>query len=583
MQKTLRPSRKLVLVAVLVAICPAVFAQSSTVDQRPNFVVIVADDLGYSDLGSYGGEISTPNLDRLASEGIRYTNFYVGPTCSPTRAMLMTGMDNHRVGMGNMYERTAPNQMNKPGYEGVLNLDAPTFAERLGAAGYRTYMTGKWHLGHAPTHIPHARGFDRSFSMINSAGSHFDFTGFRIENEISEFTEDGEYLTELPKDYYSTRTYTEKIIEFIEADRNDDKPFVAYLAYQAPHDPLQVPKSWLRRYKGNYDSGWDATRRDRLARLKKMGLMPRDIEAAHRLWFVPEFADLTGAAQSVTARKMEIYASMVEYIDMQVGNLLDYLDESGELDNTIILFFSDNGPEGADPIAEARQRPNMAASNFFANNYDTQFEAWGRSYGYVAYGPPWAQVSATPFNYYKGAVGEGGIRSPLIIWNPHLANSGTTNTESILHVMDVAPTLVELAGLAPTDMQGKSWAPMLRGEVRSPRGDDDVIAMEFQSARMIRRGPWKALWTPRPFGIGDWQLYDVVKDPGERVDVAVAHPKILAELAAAWEAYANENNFILPDRTFYDGIEERLPPRPPVEGSWPRGQEPNWTGSSKND
>ena len=572
----------IVVTAWLVCWSPG-FAQSPTKAERPNFVVIVADDLGYSDLGSYGGEIATPNIDRLASEGIRYTNYYVGPTCSPTRSMLMTGMDNHRVGMGNMYERTAPNQLELPGYEGVLSLDVPTFANRLRDLGYRTYMTGKWHLGHEPTHIPRSRGFDRSFSLINSGGSHFDFNGLNMDNEESEFTEDGEYLTELPKDYYSTRTFTEKLIQFIDADKDDDRPFVAYLAYQAPHDPLQVPDAWLRRYKAKYDDGWDHTREQRLARMKKLGLMPPGAELAPRLWYLPEYDDLLGAAQSIAARKMEIYAAMVEYIDFQVGNLVKYLDESGELDNTVIIFFSDNGPEGNDPIAAAQRQPNLAASAFYSNNYDLQFEAWGRSYGYMAYGPTWAQVSATPFNMYKGAMAEGGIRSPLIVWHSGRPAPATVDKDAVLHVMDIAPTLVDMAGGDPSEMQGKSWAPMLRGEVARPRDDDDIIAMEFQSARMIRRGPWKATLTPRPYGTGDWELFDIANDPAEQKDLSAKHPEIFDELVTAWEEYAAANNYVLPNRTFYDGMEERLPPRPPVPDSWPRGQEKNWTGSKDDD
>lgn len=583
MQRIMGHLLNAIVVSVLLVYWSPAFAQSPTEGDRPNFIVIVADDLGYSDLGSYGGEIATPNIDRLAAEGIRYTNYYVGPTCSPTRSMLMTGMDNHRVGMGNMYERTAPNQLELTGYEGVLSLDVPTFANRLRDLGYRTYMTGKWHLGHEPTHIPHGRGFDRSFSLINSGGSHFDFNGLNMDNEESEFTEDGEYLTELPKDYYSTRTFTEKLIQFIDADKDDDRPFVAYLAYQAPHDPLQVPDAWLRRYKAKYDDGWDHTREQRLTRMKKLGLMPPDAELAPRLWYLPEYDDLLGAAQSIAARKMEIYAAMVEYIDFQVGNLVKYLDESGELDNTVIIFFSDNGPEGNDPIAAAQRQPNLAASAFYSNNYDLQFEAWGRSYGYMAYGPTWAQVSATPFNMYKGAMAEGGIRSPLIVWHSGRLAPATIDKDAVLHVMDIAPTLVDMAGGDPSEMQGKSWAPMLRGEVARPRDDDDIIAMEFQSARMIRRGPWKATLTPKPYGTGDWELFDIANDPAEQKNLSAEHPEIFDQLVTAWEEYAAANNYVLPNRTFYDGMEERLPPRPPVPDSWPRGQEKNWTGLKDDD
>lgn len=553
-------------------------------DERPNFVIIVADDLGYSDIGSFGGEINTPNLDRLATEGVRFTNFYVGASCSPTRSMLMTGMDNHRVGMGNMYERTAPNQLDQTGYEGVLNLDAPTFAERLGELGYRTYMTGKWHLGHEPEYIPAARGFDRDFSLLNAAGSHFKITGSRIENEKNEFTRDGVYTQRLPKNYYSTRTFTEEMVGFLEEDRNSDAPFLAYLAYQAPHDPLQVPNDWLWTYKAKFDDGWDKLRDARLERMKSMGLVSQDAENAPRLWYVPEYEDLTRANRVASSRKMEIYASVVEYLDWQIGEFIDYLEDSDQLDNTIILFFSDNGPEGADPIPAARRQPGLDGSMFFANEYDNQIAAWGRKYGFLAYGPPWAQVSATPFNGYKGSLYEGGIRSPLIVWRPGQDRGGEINHDALLHVMDIAPTLVDLAGGQTSEMQGVSWSGVISGSVDSPRSEGDVIAMQMFGAKMVRAGDWKAVNVPEPIGTGGWELFNVETDPGETTDLASEHPERLGDLVKAWERYALENNVIVPDRTPYDGLDERLPPRPPVVSPrWPRGQEPNHLQTDTNE
>ena len=364
----------------------AASAQGTNSNERPNFVVIVADDLGFSDLGSFGGEIKTPNIDQLASEGRRFTEYTVSISCSPTRAMLLTGRDNHVVGLGNMYERTAPNQMDRPGYEGVLTREHRTIAEVLSDQGYRTYMAGKWHLGHAPEAIPAARGFDRSFSMLNAAGSHFDWTGNRTENEVSEFVEDDTYLTQLPRGYYSTKTFTDKIIDYIEEGRPSGEPFFAYVAHQAPHDPLQVPDRWLRRYKGAYDHGWDDARARRFERMKELGILGEDATLAPRLWFVPEWDNLTGIAQSTVARKMEIYAAMVDYLDHEVGRLIQYLETSGLADNTYVLFFSDNGPESSDPIPNAKDRPSSAAANFFATNYRTDFASWGRKGSYVAYG-----------------------------------------------------------------------------------------------------------------------------------------------------------------------------------------------------
>lgn len=567
-------------------------SSSAAEPDRPSFVVIVADDLGFSDLGCFGGEIRTPNLDRLAKEGRRFTNFYVSISCSPTRAMLLSGLDNHLTGMGNMYERTAPNQLGVEGYEGVLREELTTIADALSSNGYHTYMTGKWHLGHSPAHIPAARGFERSFSMLNSAGSHFDKTGYRIENKVSEFTHDGEFLDELPKGYYSSKTFTDKLIEFIGSNQDDGKPFFAYLAFQAPHDPLQVPDSWLRKYKGKYDAGWDVTREKRLERMKQLRILPESATLAPRLWYIPGWDKLTGMAQVQAARKMEVYAAIVEYLDAQVGRLLDYL-EANNLENTYVVFFSDNGPEGSDAVSAAKKRPGAAASNFFAQHYRTDFASWGRKDSYLAYGQAWAQVSATPFYMFKGSMFEGGVRSPLIVWRPGLSGAGGLNTEDVLHVSDVAPTLLDLAGIPQTELfsddrdqvqTGRSWKPLVDPGEQPSNLADQGIGMEMWGGRAYRQGPWKLTWMHRPFGIDDWQLFNVAQDPAERHDVSAEHPEMKSKLIRAWNAYAAANNVVVPDRTDYDGLEENLPPRPPVESpGWPRGQEPNWTTKKAGD
>ena len=560
--------------------------------ERPNIVVIVADDLGFSDLGSFGSEIRTPHLDRLASEGRRFTNLYVSISCSPTRAMLLSGLDNHVVGMGNMYERTAPNQMNLGGYEGVLRPEIRTVAEVFAANDYRTYMAGKWHLGHEPTHLPAAQGFDRSFALLNAAGSHFDLTGYKTENEISEFVEGERYLKKLPRRYYSSRTFTDKLIGYIEEGRQEGGPFFAYLAYQAPHDPLQVPDRWRRAYTGAYDAGWDATRAARLERMKEMGIVAAGAELAPRLWYVPEWDKLTGIAQVTMARRMEIYAAMVEAMDSEIGRLLAYLDSHGLSDNTYLLFLSDNGPEASDAVATAKQRPASTLANFIATNYRTDFASWGRHNSYVSYGQPWAQVSAAPFYMFKGSMFEGGVRSPLIVWHPQLASPGDVDTTAVLHVSDVAPTILDLAGIPASELYeagnasgqiGRSWKPLL--EDGSDMGfADRGLGMEMWGARAYRQGPWKVTWMHRPFGNDDWQLFQVVDNPAERNDLSAQHPERRKRMIAAWEHYARTNNVVLPDRTQYDGLEETLAPRPPVESpDWPRGQEPNWTMESDDD
>lgn len=558
-------------------------AQNST-EKRPNFLLIVADDMGYSDMGMFGGEIKTPRLDQLANEGVRYTDFYVAPTCSPTRSMLLSGMDNHLAGLGNMIERIAPNQEGLEGYEGVLSLKVATLPEILKANGYHTYMAGKWHLGKQPDHIPHARGFERDFTMLDAAGSHFDNRSLDRDIEHTQFTQDGEYITNLPSDYYSTKTYTDKMIEFIESNKADGKPFFAYVAHQAPHDPIQVPDNWLRRYKGEFDDGWDELRAQRLARMKELGIVGPEAEVAPRLWYVPEWDKLTGIAQATLARKMEVYASMVEYMDMEIGRLIDYIESIGELDNTYIIFFSDNGAESRDKSDMKGRRASMDA-NYLARNFNFDFASWGRKGSYVAYGPPWAQVSAAPFWMFKGTVNEGGIRSPLVVVDPKHTNAGKVNNDAILHVKDVAPTLLEWAGIdQPTNingrdvppMQGLSWADMVAGETTSPRTDDDWLGTEWWSGKTIRQGNYKLVWMPEPIGRGGWALYDIKNDPGEWNDLAASQPDRLNQMLVLWDQYVKENNIVIPSRTDFDGAKEKLPPRPPVDDTWHTGHEPNY-------
>lgn len=236
--------------------------------KRPNIVIILGDDMGYSDMGMFGSEIKTPNMDALAKNGTRFTNFYTHASCSPTRSMLLSGHDTHLNGLGNMDEWTAPNQMGKEGYEGYLNTSLVTLPQLLKDAGYHTYMVGKWHLGKAPDKIPAARGFERDFTLLDGMGSYWDMTNMTALNHTSVFTEDGKYLTKLPKNYYATETYTDKLINFIDEGKQDGKPFFAYVSHQAPHDPYHLPKDWRNRHVGEYDKGWDMVRQERLKKQK---------------------------------------------------------------------------------------------------------------------------------------------------------------------------------------------------------------------------------------------------------------------------------------------------------------------------
>ena len=548
--------------------------------RRPNIVVILGDDMGFADMGSFGSEIRTPNLDSLAKEGVRFTNFYTNPSCSPTRATLLSGVDTHRNGLGNMDEWTAPNQRGAVGYEGYLNNRVTTLPQVLKDAGYHTYMVGKWHLGKAPDQIPAARGFERDFTLLDGAGSYWDMTNFTGAAPMSVFTEDGRYLKELPDDYYATKTYTDKLIGFIDANKADGKPFFAYVSHQAPHDPFHLPRDWRNRHVGEYDKGWDAVRKERLKRQIELGITPPGTQLSERMWFVPDPIVLAPASRAILGKKMELYAGMVENLDHHVGRLIDHLKKIGEYENTIFIVFGDNGAEGTDLFKMIAGSPGTRDFLYAAITWSqTHPNAWGDPGSYVGYGPMWAQVSMTPFSQYKGWVAEGGIRNALIVSGPVVKRPPGSINHGVMHVADIMPTLLEVAGatypkktpegheLPP--LMGKSWGPMLTGQVESPRTAQDYLGWEIFGNRAVRQGDWKIRWQHKSYGKGDWELFNLATDAAERKDLAAERPDKLREMLALWDVYARENNVIVPSRSMFETLEDQLPPRVPDEAGYP--------------
>ncbi len=570
------------LIAALVASAlavPAVSAVAADTPRRPNIVIILGDDLGFADLGAYGSEIRTPNIDALAKNGVRFTNFYTHASSSPTRSMLLTGVDTHLNGMGNMDEWTAPNQRGAVGYEGYLNNRVVTLPQLLKDAGYHTYMAGKWHMGKAPDQIPAARGFERDFSLLDGAGSYWDMTNFTGASPKSVFTEDGRYLTKLPDDYYATKTYTDKLISYIDANRGDGKPFFAYVSHQAPHDPYHLPKDWRNRHVGEYDKGWDAVRQERLKRQVELGIMPAGTELAERMWFVPDPIVLAPAARAILGKKMELYAGMVENMDHHVGRLIDHLKQIGEYENTIFIVFGDNGAEGSDLFQMIAGSPGSRDFLFASINWSqTHPNAWGDPGSYVGYGPMWAQASMTPFSQYKGWLAEGGIRNALVVSGPGVNRPAGSLNHGVMHVADLVPTLLEAAGAsypksyngqALPPLIGKSWTPMLTGKVDSVRTDQDYLAWEVFGNRAVRQGEWKLRWQIKPYGKSAWELFNVAKDPAERNDLAAQHPDKVKALVALWDGYVKANNVILPSRGPFETLENVLPQRVQVEPGFP--------------
>jgi len=566
----------IVMVAALAA--PAI-ASAADATRRPNIVIILGDDLGFSDMGSFGSEIKTPNLDSLAKDGVRFTNFYTHATCSPTRSILLSGVDTHLNGLGNMDEWTAPNQWGVDGCEGYLNNRVATLPQLLKNVGYHTYMVGKWHLGKKPDQIPAARGFERDFSLLDGAGSYWDMTNFTAASPQSVYTEDGRYLTRLPKDYYATKTYTDKLIGFIDANRGDGKPFFAYVSHQAPHDPFHLPKEWRTRHVGQYDVGWDTIRQERLKRQIELGIMPEGTQLAERMWFLPDPIVLAAMPRAILGKKMELYAGMVENLDFHVGRLIDHLKEIGEYENTIFIVFGDNGAEGTDLFKMIAGSPGSRDFLYAAIKWSqTHPNAWGDPGSYVGYGPMWAQVSMTPFSQYKGWMGEGGIRNALIVSGPVVKRPKGSINNGLMHVADLMPTLLEIAGAGYPKtyegrelpvLMGKSWGPVLAGQAESPRTDQDYLAWEIFGNRAVRQGSWKIRWEYKSFGKGDWELFNLATDPAERKDLAAERPEKVKELLAIWDNYVKANNVVLPSRSMFETLEDQLPPRVPDDAGYP--------------
>ena len=519
--------------------------------RKPNILLIVADDLGYSDLGSYGGEISTPNIDKLATSGVRMSSFYSSPFCSPTRSMLLSGTDNHLAGFGGMAELMTPEQRGRPGYEGYLNNRVLPFPQLLRDAGYHTYMAGKWHLGVTEEFSPANRGFEQSYAMLNGGASHFDSTGIITfdanKAPQASYRENGKAV-EIPKTgFYSSEVFANRIIGNIDAGRGDGKPFFAYLAFTAPHWPLHAPDEFIRKYEGKYDAGYEVIRDRRVARMKELGLIPKDagVYTGNPVW--PKWGQLTAQQKVIDAKRMAVYAAMVEAMDFHIGRIVEHLKKIGEYDNTFIFFMSDNGADGNSVLDEGQTRP-------WAEKYtDNSIENTGRQGSFTEYGPGWAQA-ASPFNMYKAFLYEGGISVPAFAVFPMgLVNGGGIKGQFV-HTMDVAPTLLELAGTAHPGtvykgrdvlpIKGKSMLTWLTGNTPSVHPPDHVHGWELGGRKAVRKGDWKLVYANKPWGSGAWELFDLSKDRAELNNLASSRPDKLKELLAAYEDYARDNGVV---------------------------------------
>jgi arylsulfatase A-like enzyme len=577
------------LVALAGAAALTLAACGGSDPKPPNILLIVADDMGYSDIGAFGSEIPTPNIDALVRDGRVLTRFYTAPACSPTRGMLMSGADSHRVGFGAMENnvtaliaaKNAPfgvdfSYDNVPdGYAGFLPARALSMPQLLRDAGYHTYMAGKWHLAYEfastptggssrfrPASFPNKMGFERSYAMLDGAGAHFaPLPGNPTRYDTTTYTEDDVAFpaANLPADFYSTKTYTDKLISYIESNRADKKPFFAYAAYTSPHWPLQAPDEDIAAHKGRYDEGYDVIRKRRVEKMKQLGVLPAGFAENPGLQSVAQggtgkklWSELSPTERALQARSMEVYAAMVTNLDGHIGRLVKYLRDTGQYDNTVIFFMSDNGSD-SNPAAGA------------AVTATTDLASMGRRGSTVAYGERWAEVSAAPFRLWKTFTGaEGSVSVPAVVKLPGRDQQRAPLTAMTL-VKDLLPTFLDMAGvpIPGNTYAGRPIEPItgvsLKTAMHSPeaapqvRPSTEMTALEYLGQGYVHRADgWKLARSGTPgvatpnYAAMPWRLYNVQDDRGETLDRAAERPDILAALLQEWEKYTQSNTVLVP-------------------------------------
>lgn len=502
--------------------------------KQPNIVLILADDMGFSDIGCYGSEINTPNLDRLANEGVRFSQMYNNTKCCPSRAALLTGLYPHQAGVGEMTDVDLP----IPEYQGFLNDESVTIADVLGAAGYKTYLSGKWHLGEEPGQWPLDHGFDECFAFINGASSYFDFEPYQNQlwppgNEL-KLVRNKELASVSDKKFYSTDLYTDEAISFIK-NTQKEKPFFLYLAYTAPHWPLHALPEDIAKYEGKYNDGWDVIRQKRYENLKKLGLIDDSTKLSEKNKSDRDWDKLSDSEKEYESRLMEVYAAMIDRMDKNIGRLMDELKSSGKLDNTVILFLSDNGGCKA----------GMLAGTKYIHERFNPDALPGTPESFTGYGLNWANVSNTPFREFKSDIHEGGISSPFIIWYPGIFPAGKIN-HTISHIVDVLPTLAELAGTSyPETFQGRKIRPaegksLVKIARDKQNAAEQTYYFEHQGNCGLISGDWKIV----RFRNKPWELYNLKYDRSETTDLAEKNQAKRNELVDKYDVWAAKNKVL---------------------------------------
>lgn len=484
---------------------------------RPNIIIILADDMGYSDPGFMGSEIKTPNLDRLVSKGLLLTNFYNAGRCCPTRASLLTGLYQHQAGVGDM-----TGNRGVPAYQGFLNNKCVTIAEALKLAGYTTAMVGKWHVGEAPQYWPQRRGFENFYGIPQGGGAYF--YPFLANREL--WLNDKKITP--PADFYSTDAFSDYAVNFIAGQKKSSKPFFLYMAYVAPHYPLQAKGEDIEKYRGKYRQAYDQIRRQRFDKQKKTGVVSPDCILSPQDKTAKDWNKLNDDQKNVQDLKMAIYAAQMESMDRGIGRVMKKLGETGQSENTLILFFSDNGGASANASHVAGATGALGSKNSWAS-----------------YGKSWANVSNTPYRNYKGHTYEGGIITPLIAYYPKLITKPSVSRQPA-HIIDIMPTLLELAGATYPpkfnghellSLSGKSLVPLFKNQLLT---NYPPLFWEHEGNRAVRDSNWK-LVSDYP---GKWELYDLQKDPTELHDLSKAEPERVKSLEVLYNEWASRTGVV---------------------------------------
>ncbi|MBI1361576.1 MAG: sulfatase-like hydrolase/transferase [Alphaproteobacteria bacterium] len=530
--------RALGAVAAGLALLGSARADPPPANHRPNVVLILVDDAAFMDFGAYGGEAHTPNIDRLAGQGVLFTDYHTSPLCSPSRAMLLTGVDNHRTGVSTIEEVIPPEQRGKPGYTLHFEPGVVTIASRLKAAGYRTYMAGKWHLGHGPGDLPDAHGFDHSLALDASGADNWQQKPYMPYYDSAPWFEDGK-PTRLPDDFYSSTLLVDRMIGYLQAGKDSGQPFFAYLPFQAVHIPVQAPKEYSDHYAGRFDAGWDVLRRDRWERAQKLGLIPESAPLGPMPKGSRPWSSLSPEDQKIYARSMEVYAGMMEAMDHEIGRLIGYLEAQGQFADTVFIIASDNGPEPSDPVHAQGMDLWMGL-----HGYDWKLDDLGLKGSLNYIGPEWAGAAASPGILFKFYTAEGGVHAPLIVSGPGIAAGARTAAQAF--VTDVAPTILDLTGVPDTHapggipMWGRSLAPVLDGQANTVHGPDDPVGFEVSGNASLFRGDYKLVRDMPPYGDGQWRLFNLAADPGETSDLAASRPDLFTEMKRDYAAYAKK-------------------------------------------